>query len=54
MSMTFLYWSIPVILLLHELEEWNILKWYKLNYLNPPSSDNWVLSNLGTFLLGVF
>jgi hypothetical protein len=46
--MTTLYWSIPVILLFHELEEWNILKWYKRNYLNPPPSDNlaartWIL-----------
>jgi hypothetical protein len=46
--MTLYYWSIPVILLLHELEEWDILKWYQRCYLNPPPSDNlavrtWIL-----------
>lgn len=40
MSITLLYWMIPIILTLHELEEWNILKWYQFHYKNPPSSDN--------------
>ncbi len=47
-GMTTLYWSIPIILTFHELEEWNILKWYKQNYLDPPPSDplavrTWIL-----------
>ncbi len=29
---TRLVWIIPVVQPIHELEEWNILKWYKENY----------------------
>jgi hypothetical protein len=48
MTITFLYWSIPIILTFHELEEWNILKWYKRHFIDPPPSDNlavrtWIL-----------
>ena len=46
--MTLLYLSIPIILTFHELEEWNILRWYKRHYIDPPPSDNlavrtWIL-----------
>jgi len=27
-------WAIPIFFSLHELEEWNILKWYKKHYVN--------------------
>jgi hypothetical protein len=33
-------WAIPILLSLHELEEWNILKWYKKYYVNLPGSTN--------------
>ncbi|MFZ5353652.1 MAG: HXXEE domain-containing protein [Bacillota bacterium] len=36
----YIIWLIPAVLLLHELEEWNILKWYEANYTDiPPSTD---------------
>ena len=43
-----LIWVIPVVQLIHELEEWNILKWYKENYVDLPDSTNlsirvWIL-----------
>lgn len=31
-------WVIPVIFFLHEMEEWNILEWYKSTYSAPPPS----------------
>lgn len=40
MSLTMLYWSIPVILTFHELEEWNIMKWYKQYYIDLPPFNN--------------
>lgn len=35
-----IYWLIPVVQLIHELEEWNILKWYKNNFEDIPASTN--------------
>jgi hypothetical protein len=31
-------WSMPIFFSLHELEEWNILDWYKKHYVNMPGS----------------
>jgi hypothetical protein len=36
----YLIWLFPFILLFHELEEWNILKWYKENYEDLPNFTN--------------
>ena len=33
-------WIIPVFFLIHELEEWNILNWYKKFYVDLPPSTN--------------
>ncbi|ORC28819.1 hypothetical protein B4O97_18990 [Marispirochaeta aestuarii] len=33
-------WLIPIVFSIHELEEWNILKWYKRYYKNIPESTN--------------
>ncbi len=33
-------WAVPVFFSLHELEEWNILNWYKKYYINLPGSTN--------------
>lgn len=33
-------WLIPLVFSIHELEEWNILKWYKKYYKNLPESTN--------------
>ena len=33
-------WFIPIIFSIHEIEEWNILKWYKRYYKNLPESTN--------------
>ena len=33
-------WAIPVFFSLHELEEWNILNWYKKYYVNLPGSTD--------------
>lgn len=35
-----IFWLVPIVLLLHELEEWNILKWYEDNYVDTPASTN--------------
>ncbi len=35
-----LIWAIPVFFSIHELEEWNILNWYKKYYVNLPPSTN--------------
>ena len=35
-----LIWTIPIFLSIHELEEWNILDWYKKHYVNLPGSTN--------------
>lgn len=43
-------WSIPIIMLLHELEEWNILKWYRENYIDLPPSTN---RSIRVWLLGI-
>ena len=42
-------WFVPIILLLHELEEWNILKWYEDNYVDIPASTN---LSIRTWLIG--
>lgn len=33
-----LMWILPFVFLFHEMEEWNILDWYKSTYCPPPSS----------------
>jgi hypothetical protein len=33
-------WAIPIFFSIHELEEWNILNWYKKYYTNLPPSTN--------------
>lgn len=33
-------WAIPIFFSLHEIEEWNILDWYKKYYVNLPGSTN--------------
>ena len=35
-----LIWIIPISFFIHELEEWNILRWYKKYYKNLPESTN--------------
>jgi hypothetical protein len=35
-----LIWALPVFFSVHELEEWNILDWYKKYYKNLPESTN--------------
>jgi hypothetical protein len=35
-----LVWAIPIFFSIHELEEWNILNWYKKYYDNLPPSTN--------------
>jgi hypothetical protein len=35
-----LIWIIPITFFIHELEEWNILRWYKRHYRNLPESTN--------------
>lgn len=35
-----LIWLIPIFFSIHEFEEWNILNWYKKNYVNLPDSTN--------------
>lgn len=37
---TNIIWIIPVFLFIHELEEWNILNWYKKHFINLPDSSN--------------
>lgn len=44
-----LIWIFAIVSVLHELEEWNILKWYERNYRDLPPSTNlsirlWILS----------
>jgi len=50
-----LVWLLPVAFTLHELEEWNILLWYRTQFVNPPStSDRGVhVGLLAISLLGV-
>lgn len=43
-------WFIPIILFFHELEEWNILKWYKENYSDLPQSTN---RSIRVWLIGI-
>jgi hypothetical protein len=33
-------WAIPLFQLIHEVEEWNILRWYRENYVDLPGSSN--------------
>jgi hypothetical protein len=35
-----LIWAIPLFQLIHEFEEWNILRWYRENYVDLPDSTN--------------
>ena len=32
-------WIIPIFFFIHELEEWNILNWYKKHFINLPDSN---------------
>jgi hypothetical protein len=36
----YIIWTIPVFFFIHELEEWNILNWYKKHYTGLPASTN--------------
>ena len=45
-------WIIPAIFFIHELEEWNILKWYKKFYNNIPPSTNFSI-RLHIITLGI-
>jgi hypothetical protein len=38
-----LLWLFPVIFLIHEIEEWYILSWYKKYFINLPASTNFTL-----------
>jgi hypothetical protein len=40
MSSANVVWTIPVFLFIHELEEWNILRWYKMHFNHLPKSTN--------------
>jgi hypothetical protein len=40
MNPLLLIWAIPLFFSIHELEEWNILNWYKKYYINLPPSTN--------------
>ncbi len=45
-----LMWLLPVTFTLHELEEWNIMPWFREQFVNPPNT-----SDLGvhTWLIGI-
>ena len=45
-----LMWLLPATFTLHELEEWNIMPWYREHFVNPPNT-----SDLGvhTWLIGI-
>ncbi len=47
-----LIWIIPVLLFIHELEEWNILTWYKKYFVNLPASTETSVK-IHIFTLGV-
>ncbi len=40
MSFLTAIWLLPVALLLHEAEEWNILRWEQRNFVNLPAKTN--------------
>ena len=50
-------WMIPVLFSIHEVEEWNILRWYKKYYRNLPESTNTsirihiIIFSIASFLL---
>ncbi len=45
-----LVWFLPFALMLHELEEWNIMAWYQEQFHNPPSTFDYVAQ---TFLVSI-
>ena len=48
-------WIFAIAYALHELEEWNILRWYQKNYIDmPPSTDRTVRMWIVFFILIVF
>jgi len=50
-----LLWMFVIAYALHELEEWNILRWYQRNYVDmPPSTDRTVRVWIVFFILIVF
>ncbi|SRR6266567_7318237 len=48
MSFLTAIWLLPVALLLHEAEEWNILRWEQRNFVNLPAKTN---AGVRTFLV---
>ena len=46
-------WIIPIIFFAHEMEEWNILDWYKSTYCPPPSSTK-LSCRIWLFLISIF
>jgi di/tricarboxylate transporter len=48
-------WAIPIFFCIHELEEWNILNWYKKYYRNLPPSTNFSIHlHIFTFCIAGF
>lgn len=50
-----LVWLLPATFALHELEEWNIMVWYREQFTNPPETSDFVVRTLlvGFSLLAV-
>lgn len=46
-------WIIPIIFFIHEMEEWNILDWYKCTY-NPPPPSTKLSCRIWLFLISIF
>ena len=46
-------WIVPIIFFAHEMEEWNILDWYKCTYCPPPSSTK-LSCRIWLFLISIF
>ena len=46
-------WIIPIIFFVHEMEEWNILDWYKCTYCPPPPSTK-LSCRIWLFLISIF
>jgi hypothetical protein len=49
-----LVWLLPATLTVHELEEWNIMDWYRAQFVNPPATSEFAAHTLlvGISLLG--
>lgn len=46
-------WIIPTLLFLHEMEEWNILRWYHSTYNPPPKSTN-LSARIWLFIMSIW